>query len=115
VCVCVGGLCRFLESEMDLDEDLKKFQMLATAPHLYADLVALNAVASIVALLSHENTGAHTRRVCMYACMYVCLYVCMYVCVCMCVCVCVCASAGTSVCVLMCVLGYPYACLCLYA
>ena len=49
---------------MDLDEDLKKFQILATAPHLYADLVALNAVGSIVALLAHENTGArrHPRR-----------------------------------------------------
>ena len=47
-----------MESEMDLDEDLKKFQMLATAPHLYADFVTLNAVASIVGLLAHENTGA---------------------------------------------------------
>ena len=47
-----------MESEADLDEELKRFQMVATAPHLYADFVSLNAVSSLVGLLAHENTGA---------------------------------------------------------
>jgi len=53
---------RFMESEMDLDEDLKRMQMLATAPQLYRDFVALNAVQSLVGLLGHENVGTTRER-----------------------------------------------------
>jgi len=47
---------------MDLDEDLKRMQMLATAPQLYRDFVALNAVQSLVGLLGHENVGTVRAR-----------------------------------------------------
>ncbi|KAJ7569069.1 hypothetical protein O6H91_01G059700 [Diphasiastrum complanatum] len=47
---------KFVESEVDLDEELKKMHALAAAPELYPELVRLNAVPSILGLLSHENT-----------------------------------------------------------
>ncbi|KAL6049631.1 Beta-catenin-like protein 1 [Balamuthia mandrillaris] len=46
---------RFMESEVDLDEALKELHVLATAPELYADFVKLNAVASLLGLLLHDN------------------------------------------------------------
>eukprot|EP00242_Pyramimonas_sp_CCMP2087_P011677 CAMPEP_0198198424 /NCGR_PEP_ID=MMETSP1445-20131203/1901_1 /TAXON_ID=36898 /ORGANISM="Pyramimonas sp., Strain CCMP2087" /LENGTH=584 /DNA_ID=CAMNT_0043867989 /DNA_START=217 /DNA_END=1968 /DNA_ORIENTATION=+ len=46
---------KFLESEIDLDDEIKKLHALATAPKLYPELVRLNAHASILNLLSHEN------------------------------------------------------------
>eukprot|EP00897_Mesotaenium_endlicherianum_P007045 jgi/Mesen1/6369/ME000329S05538 len=47
---------RFMESEVELDEEVKKLQVLSTAPELYPELVRLRTVQSIVGLLSHENT-----------------------------------------------------------
>ncbi|KAG6550299.1 hypothetical protein Mapa_008260 [Marchantia paleacea] len=47
---------KFVESEVDLDEEIKKMHSLAAAPDLYPELVRLNAVSSILGLLSHENT-----------------------------------------------------------
>jgi beta-catenin-like protein 1 len=45
-----------MESEVDLDEEIKKLAVLATAPTLYPDIVKLNTIPSILSLLSHENT-----------------------------------------------------------
>lgn len=46
---------RFMESEVDLDESIKKMTFLATAPEYYPLLVKLNVVTSLLGLLSHEN------------------------------------------------------------
>lgn len=47
---------KFVESEVDLDEEIKKLHALAAAPDLYPELVRLNAVPSLLGLLTHENT-----------------------------------------------------------
>jgi len=46
---------KFAESEIELDAEVKKLGQLASAPELYAELVELNAVPSLVAVLGHEN------------------------------------------------------------
>ncbi|KAL3676980.1 hypothetical protein R1sor_026928 [Riccia sorocarpa] len=51
---------KFVESEVDLDDEIKKMHALAAAPDLYPELVRLNAVPSILGLLSHENTDIAT-------------------------------------------------------
>lgn len=47
---------RFIQSEADLDADLKALSILGEHPELYPDLVRLGTVASLVGLLAHENT-----------------------------------------------------------
>ncbi|KAI8331898.1 Catenin-beta-like protein [Chlamydoabsidia padenii] len=47
---------KFMESEADLDEEIKNLLVLTQAPHLYSELVQLNSVSSLMSLLSHENT-----------------------------------------------------------
>lgn len=47
---------RFADSEVDLHDEIQKLKILAGAPELYPDLVNLNAIPSILNLLSHENT-----------------------------------------------------------
>lgn len=47
---------KFLESEMELFEIIKELHVLAAMPDLYSLFVDLNAVQSILELLSHENT-----------------------------------------------------------
>ena len=47
---------RFIESELDLDEEIKSLQVIATAPQLYPVLVKLGAVKSLLRLLAHDNT-----------------------------------------------------------
>ncbi|KAI9313712.1 Catenin-beta-like protein [Dichotomocladium elegans] len=47
---------KFMESEADLDEEIKNLLSLTQAPHLYPEIIKLGSVASIVSLLSHENT-----------------------------------------------------------
>eukprot|EP00927_Polykrikos_kofoidii_P013514 TRINITY_DN15890_c0_g2_i1.p1 TRINITY_DN15890_c0_g2~~TRINITY_DN15890_c0_g2_i1.p1 ORF type:complete len:666 (-),score=170.51 TRINITY_DN15890_c0_g2_i1:74-2071(-) len=47
---------KFLKSEVDLDEDLKKFTIVATHPELFGDLLEHGAVPLLVGLLSHANT-----------------------------------------------------------
>jgi hypothetical protein len=48
---------RFLESEVDLDEAIKKLHAIAAAPELYAEFVKIEAHVSLLSLLNHENTG----------------------------------------------------------
>ncbi|KAI8148878.1 Catenin-beta-like protein [Fennellomyces sp. T-0311] len=47
---------KFMESEADLDEEIKNLATLTEAPHLYPEIVQLGSVPSIISLLSHENT-----------------------------------------------------------
>ncbi|CAO3597117.1 unnamed protein product [Absidia cylindrospora] len=47
---------KFMESEADLDEEIKNLLVLTQAPHLYPELVHLNSIPSLMSLLSHENT-----------------------------------------------------------
>ena len=43
-------------SEADLDADVKTLSILSEHPELYGEFVKLGCVASLVSLLSHENT-----------------------------------------------------------
>ena len=47
---------RFLESELDLHDEIQKLHVIATAPELYNILVQQNAIQTIFGLLSHENS-----------------------------------------------------------
>ncbi|KAF9433296.1 hypothetical protein BGZ76_009636 [Entomortierella beljakovae] len=46
---------KFIESETDLDEEIKRLVALTQAPQHYSVLVELGTVSSILSLLSHEN------------------------------------------------------------
>lgn len=46
---------KFMESEVDLDEDVRRLQAIAGNPELYPELIRLNAIPSLLNLLSHEN------------------------------------------------------------
>ena len=45
-----------MASEADLDSDIKALSALSEHPELYGEFSALGCVASLVSLLSHENT-----------------------------------------------------------
>lgn len=47
---------RFMASEADLDTDIKAVSVLSEHPSLYEEFAKLGCVASLVSLLSHENT-----------------------------------------------------------
>ncbi|EGC33961.1 hypothetical protein DICPUDRAFT_88535 [Dictyostelium purpureum] len=47
---------KFMESEIELDEEIKKFQILATSPDLYKLFVSLKSIESLGSLILHENT-----------------------------------------------------------
>jgi len=47
---------KFMESEADLDEEIKNLLTLTEAPQMYPEFVNLGSVASLMSLLSHENT-----------------------------------------------------------
>lgn len=47
---------RFIQSEADLDADLKALSILGEHPELYPSLASLGTAASLVGLLAHENT-----------------------------------------------------------
>ncbi|KAK9115681.1 hypothetical protein Sjap_014628 [Stephania japonica] len=46
---------KFADSELQLHEEIEKLKILAGGPELYPELVNLNAIPSILGLLSHEN------------------------------------------------------------
>ena len=54
-----------MDSELDLNDEIQKLHVVATVPHLYQHIVDVNAVGTILGLLSHENSGEH---VCKYYC-----------------------------------------------
>ena len=45
-----------MSSEADLDADIKALSILSELPELYEEFAKLGCVASLVSLLSHENT-----------------------------------------------------------
>ncbi|XP_041954160.1 beta-catenin-like protein 1 isoform X1 [Alosa sapidissima] len=47
---------KFMETELDLNDILQEMHVIATMPDLYHLLVELNAIHSLLGLLSHENT-----------------------------------------------------------
>ncbi|XP_014244057.1 beta-catenin-like protein 1 isoform X2 [Cimex lectularius] len=47
---------RFMESEVELHEAIQELHAIATVPDLYPVMVELNAISSLLELLSHENT-----------------------------------------------------------
>lgn len=49
-------ICRFMSSEADLDAEVKALSILSGHPELYEEFAKLGCVASLVSLLSHENT-----------------------------------------------------------
>ena len=50
-----------MESELDLNETLQEMHVVATQPELYHILVELNAVHSLLGLLTHENSDILLR------------------------------------------------------
>jgi beta-catenin-like protein 1 len=46
---------KFMESEVDLDEEVRRLQAIAGNPELYPELIRLNAMPSLLNLLSHDN------------------------------------------------------------
>lgn len=53
---CTVAQTRFMESELDLNDIIQEMHVIATMPDLYHLLVELNAVHSLLGLLSHENS-----------------------------------------------------------
>ncbi|KAJ7385015.1 Beta-catenin-like protein 1 [Desmophyllum pertusum] len=47
---------KFMDSELDLNDEVQKLHVIATVPHLYHHIVDVNAVGTILGLLSHENS-----------------------------------------------------------
>ncbi|WOK94807.1 beta-catenin-like protein 1 [Canna indica] len=47
---------KFADSEVELHEEIERLRVLAGAPELYPELIALNTVPSLVGLLGHDNT-----------------------------------------------------------
>ncbi|KAH7030778.1 Catenin-beta-like protein [Microdochium trichocladiopsis] len=47
---------KFIQSEADLDADIKALSILAEHPELYPEFAKLGCVATLVSLLAHENT-----------------------------------------------------------
>uniref|UniRef100_A0A8C1EX75 Catenin beta like 1 n=1 Tax=Cyprinus carpio carpio TaxID=630221 RepID=A0A8C1EX75_CYPCA len=50
---------KFMEAELDLNDIIQEMHVIATIPELYHLLVELNAVHSLLGLLSHDNTESH--------------------------------------------------------
>ena len=46
---------KFMESELDLDEEVQRLLAVAGSPELYPEFVKLGAVENLMALLSHDN------------------------------------------------------------
>ena len=47
---------KFMESELDLDEEVKKLMAIAGSPELYPDLLRTSTVETLLTLLTHQNT-----------------------------------------------------------
>lgn len=47
---------KFMESELDLDEEVKKLMAIAGSPELYPDFVRTSTVETLLTLLTHQNT-----------------------------------------------------------
>lgn len=47
---------KFMESELQLNEEIEKLHVLATVPQHYPILIEMNCLHTLLGLLSHENT-----------------------------------------------------------
>ena len=47
---------KFVNSELELDEEVRKLYAVAASPELYPSLVELGAVRTLLGLLAHDNT-----------------------------------------------------------
>ena len=47
---------KFMESEVQLNEEIQKLQVIATVPEHYTILIEMNTVQTLVGLLSHDNS-----------------------------------------------------------
>ncbi len=47
---------KFMDSELDLDEEVKKLMAIAGSPELYPAFVRTNTVQTLLNLLTHQNT-----------------------------------------------------------
>ena len=45
----------FMDSELDLDDEIRKFNVISTTPALFVDFVRFGATASFMSLLCHDN------------------------------------------------------------
>ena len=46
-----------MNSEFELDEDIKKLNIIAATPELYSSFLSMKGLDIIISLLGHENTG----------------------------------------------------------
>ncbi len=51
-----GEPARFMDTEVELDQQLKKLRVLAAAPDLYGVLISSSTLRSLLDLLAHENS-----------------------------------------------------------
>ena len=47
---------KFMESEIELNEELQKLQVISTVPELYNILIELNIIQTLVGILCHDNS-----------------------------------------------------------
>ena len=71
---------QFLESELELDEELKKLYSVAACPELYPNLVELGCVKSLLGLLTHDNTDV-SLAVCRWSVLFLLCWCCLCWCV----------------------------------
>lgn len=50
----------FMDSELDLDDEIRKFNVISTTPALFVDFVRFGATASFMSLLCHDNEDIST-------------------------------------------------------
>eukprot|EP01138_Halocafeteria_seosinensis_P015341 gb/GECG01015657.1/.p1 GENE.gb/GECG01015657.1/~~gb/GECG01015657.1/.p1 ORF type:complete len:447 (+),score=78.13 gb/GECG01015657.1/:1-1341(+) len=58
---------KFMNSELELHEEVQKFTSVAAAPELYGHLIKCNTVTSLLGLLSHENTDIAVDAVAVFS------------------------------------------------
>lgn len=46
-----------MDSEIELNDAIQELHIIATQPDLYAILLQMNTLHTLIQLLSHENTG----------------------------------------------------------
>lgn len=61
-----------MESELELHEAVQELHAIATVPDLYPLMVQLNAIPSLLELLSHENTDISVAVVDLLQVLFIC-------------------------------------------
>jgi beta-catenin-like protein 1 len=47
---------KYMDSEIELDDEIKRLEVIATVPHLYPVLLKANTTESLIGLLAHDNS-----------------------------------------------------------